>query len=161
MTKRASIVLLRDAGLWRERQTDRHIHGWPMLSYLSRFQILDGSPALEHLLSMRKSLIHLPPVPDPLPFLLPLDSSFSLRDSYSAITPIVVVFHELLIPELNFWTFRALLINFIVILVATLQQMRISSVLVVCSSLRLGSFPLLFHLLVVSTIKNPNWSVSK
>lgn len=54
-----------------ERET--HIHGWPMLSYLSRFQILDGSPALEHLVSMRKSLIHLPSVPDPLPS-LPLDT---------------------------------------------------------------------------------------
>jgi hypothetical protein len=112
-----------------------------MLSYLSRFQILDGSPALEHLLSMRKSLIHLLPVPDPLPSLLPLDSSFSLRDSYSAITPIVVVFHELLISELNFWTFLALVINFIVTLVATLQQMRISSVLVVCSFTSVRFFP--------------------
>ncbi len=57
----------------RERERERDIHGWPMLSYLSRFQILDGSPALEHLVSMRKSLIHLPSVPDPLPS-LPLDT---------------------------------------------------------------------------------------
>ncbi len=84
-------MLLRDAGLWRERERERetHIHGWPMLSYLSRFQILDGSPALEHLLSMRKSLIHLPSVPDPLPsFSWTLFLIFSLRDSYSTITPI-------------------------------------------------------------------------
>ncbi len=117
-------MLLRDAGFWRETET--HIHDWPMLSYLSRFQILDGSPALEHLVSMRKSLIHLPPpVPDALPSLPPGLFVLSLRDSYySAITP--KVFHKLLISELSIWTFLAgLLINFIVTFVATLQQMRI------------------------------------